>query len=60
MTHSDNVTSVHSELARLRARVIALENLTIALLTNASTGQSALIHDIPAFTTPHPARHAIP
>jgi hypothetical protein len=61
MAHGDKATSVHSELTRLRVRVIALENLTIALLADAAPHQLGLIRDMAAFITPRPGetRHPV-
>jgi hypothetical protein len=58
---SDGAASLHSELTRLRVRLVALENLTIALLADASPRQLEMIRDMAAFITPRPAatRHAV-
>ena len=57
----ESAASVRAELTRLRVRVIALENLTIALLADASPRQLDLISDMAAFITPRAGatRHAI-
>lgn len=62
LDHGDEGASVDAELTRLRVRIIALENLTIALLADASPRQLDLIRDMAAFITPRPGatRHPIP
>lgn len=57
----ESAASVHTELTRLRVRIIALENLTIALLADASPRQLDLIRDMAAFITPRAGatRHPI-
>lgn len=57
----DSAASVRAELTRLRVRIIALENLTIALLADASPRQRNLIRDMAAFITPRAGatRHPI-
>ena len=59
--NGESVASVRAELTRLRVRIIALENLTIALLTDASPRQLDLIRDMAAFITPRPGatRHPV-
>jgi hypothetical protein len=52
--HCYGASSVDGEIARLRVRVIALENLAIALLADASPQQLGLIRDMAAFITPRP------
>ena len=42
------------ELVQLRVRVIALENLLIALLAEASDRQLALVRDMAAYISPRP------
>jgi hypothetical protein len=55
---SDGASSVSGEIARLRVRVIALENLTIALLADASPHRVGLIRDMAAFIAPRPGATA--
>jgi hypothetical protein len=43
-----------AELEQLHVRVIALENLLIALLANASDQQLALARDMAAYISPRP------
>jgi hypothetical protein len=59
--HSDGTAAIHAELTRLRVRIVALENLTIALLADASPRQLGLIRDMAAFITPREGatRHAV-
>jgi hypothetical protein len=52
--------SPNIELAHLRARVIALENVVIALLSAASDGQLELARDMAAYISPRPGvNHAL-
>jgi hypothetical protein len=44
----------NAELVRLQVRVIALENLLIALLSDASDRQLALARDMAAYISPRP------
>lgn len=44
----------NTELVQLRIRVIALENLVVALLTDASDRQLELIRDMAAYISPRP------
>jgi hypothetical protein len=44
----------HAELVQLRIRVIALENLVIALLADASERQLALAREMAAYISPRP------
>lgn len=44
----------NAELAQLQIRVIALENLVIALLVNASEWQLELVRDMAAYISPRP------
>ncbi len=44
----------NAEFEQLRIRVIALENLMIALLADASDGQLELAHDMSAYISPRP------
>jgi hypothetical protein len=46
----------NAELVQLRIRVIALENLVIALLVEASERQLALVRDMAAYISPRPHR----
>jgi hypothetical protein len=46
--------SPNTELAHLRARVIALENVAIALLSTAPDRQSDLVRDMAAYIAPRP------
>lgn len=54
LAKADGGASVEMEIARLRVRVIALENLIIALLAEASPRQLGLIRDMAVFITPRP------
>jgi hypothetical protein len=45
---------MHAELLQLRVRVIALENVMIALLAEASNGQRTLARGLAATITPRP------
>jgi hypothetical protein len=58
MTHRCKPTaltvSLPSELAQLRIRVIALENLVIALLAQASDSQLSQARDMASFISPRP------
>lgn len=44
----------NAELVQLRVRVIALENLVVALLTDASDRQLDLVRDMAAYIRPRP------
>ena len=44
----------NAELVQLRIRVIALENLVIALLTDASDKQLDLVREMAAYISPRP------
>ena len=44
----------NAELVQLRVRVIALENLVISLLAEASDRQLALVREMAAFISPRP------
>ena len=44
----------NAELVQLQIRVIALENLVVALLANASDAQHVLVRDIAASIAPRP------
>ncbi len=44
----------NAELVQLRIRVIALENVTIALLAKASDGQLDLVREMAAYISPRP------
>lgn len=44
----------NTELVQLRVRVIALENLVIALLAGGSPAQRALVRDMAAYILPRP------
>lgn len=44
----------NTELVRIRVRVIALENLVIALLAGASDGQREVAAEMAAFISPRP------
>ncbi len=59
--NGDSAASVRAEFTRLRVRIIALENLTIALLADASPRQLDLIRDMATFITPRAGatRHPI-
>jgi hypothetical protein len=48
------------ELAQLRARVIALENIVIAILSSASKPELELARDMAAYITPRPGAVAHP
>lgn len=51
---ADTPELTNAELVQLRIRVIALENLIIALLAHASEGQLNLVRDMASFITPRP------
>ena len=51
---SDVPPLTNAELVQLRIRVIALENLLIALLTDASDRQLDLVRDMAAYIRPRP------
>ena len=53
-TQSDVPPLTNAELVQLQIRVIALENLVIALLTDASDRQLDLIRDRAAYVSPRP------
>ena len=59
--HGDATASVEADIARMRVRLIALENLTIALLADAPSGQLDLVREMAAFITPRPGatRHPL-
>ena len=44
----------NAELVQLQIRVIALENLVMALLADSSDGQLALVREIAAYISPRP------
>ena len=52
--HSDVPALTNAELVQLRVRVIALENLVITLLAEASDRQLALARDMAAYISPRP------
>jgi hypothetical protein len=54
LANPSGAASVDTELTRLRVRLIALENLTIALLSDASARQLDLIRDMAVFIAPRP------
>src|SRR3546814_5286191 len=43
-----------AEASNLRARLIALENLVVALLAGAPDGQSVLVREMAAYISPRP------
>ena len=51
---SDVPPLTNAELVQLQIRVIALENLVIALLTDASDRQLDLVRDMAAYISPRP------
>jgi len=60
---STNVTTdapelTNAKLVQLRVRVIALENLAIALRAGASDRQLDLAHEMAAYISPRPRFHA--
>jgi hypothetical protein len=52
--HSEIPQLTNVELVQLRVRVIALENLLIALLAEASDRQLDLVRDMAAYISPRP------
>jgi hypothetical protein len=46
----------NAELVQLQVRMIALENLVIALLAEATSEQLALVRDMAAYISPRPGR----
>ena len=44
----------NTELVQLRVRVIALENMVIALLANAPRSQQALVREMASYISPRP------
>lgn len=50
----DVLPLANAELVQLQIRVIALENLVIALLTEASDRQKNLVRDMAAYIAPRP------
>lgn len=46
----------NAELVQMRVRIIALENLVIALLANGPEQQMALVHQMAEFITPRPGQ----
>ena len=53
-TRATDLPLTNAELVQLQIRVIALENLVLALLTGASDAQLALAQDIGASISPRP------
>lgn len=53
-TPFDNPALTDAELVQLRVRVIALENMVIALLANAPPGQQALAREMASYISPRP------
>lgn len=51
---SDEPALTNAELVQLRVRVIALENMVIALLANASPSQQALAREMANYISPRP------
>lgn len=51
---TDGPPLTNAELVQLRIRVIALENLVVALLTDASDRQLDLVRDMAAYILPRP------
>lgn len=54
LREADDKQSMRIELAQLHVRVIALENLLITLLSEATDKQVELARDLAAFITPRP------
>ena len=50
----DEPDLTNAELVQLRVRVIALENLVIALLANAPPSQQALAREMASYISPRP------
>ena len=53
-TPVDNPALTDAELVQLRVRVIALENMVIALLANAPPEQQALVREMASYISPRP------
>ncbi|WP_439112998.1 hypothetical protein [Hydrogenophaga sp.] len=51
---SDEPALTNAELVQLRVRVIALENMVIALLANAPPSQQALAREMADYISPRP------
>lgn len=50
----DSPALTNAELVQLRVRVIALENMVIALLANAPPEQQALVREMASYISPRP------
>jgi hypothetical protein len=44
----------NAELVQLRVRVIALENMVIAMMANAPPGQQAIVREMATYISPRP------
>ncbi len=53
-TPGDSPALTNAELVQLRVRVIALENMVIALLANAPPEQQALVREMASYISPRP------
>ena len=53
-TPVDSPALTNAELVQLRVRVIALENMVIALLANAPPEQQALVREMASYISPRP------
>lgn len=53
-TPADSPALTNAELVQLRVRVIALENMVIALLANAPPEQQALVREMASYISPRP------
>ena len=51
---NESASCAHAELAQLRIRVIALENLVISLLADTSERQLAIARDMATYISPRP------
>lgn len=56
----DAPLSTHTELAQLRIRVVALENLVITLLADAAQRQRGLAREMASYISPRPGFTAHP
>lgn len=52
--HADEPPLTNAELVQLRVRVIALENMVIAMLANAPPEQQALAREMASYISPRP------
>ncbi|MBE0587871.1 MAG: hypothetical protein IH617_07495 [Hydrogenophaga sp.] len=51
---ADSPALSNAELVQLRVRVVALENMVIALLANAPPEQQALVREMASYISPRP------